>query len=99
MIAEAAIAIAVCGDRSKSDHWVADASAATQNLLLAATAMDLGGVWIGIHPSEDREAFVREVLGIPGEIGVLCLIALGRPAERKPPRDNYTEALVHIDRW
>jgi nitroreductase len=99
MIAEAPIAIAVCGERSSSDHWVADASAATENLLLAATAMGLGAVWIGIHPSERRESHVRDVLGIPDEVGVLCLIALGRPAESKPPRDSFRQTRVHSERW
>jgi nitroreductase len=99
MIAQAALAIAVCGERERSDHWVEDTSAATENLLLAATALALGAVWIGIHPDTRREAHVQKVLGIPGEVGVLCLIALGRPAEHRPPRDNYDPARVHLDRW
>ena len=99
MIAEAALAIAVCGEKRQSHHWVQDTSAATENLLLAATALDLGAVWIGIHPDSGREAYVREALGIPEEIGVLCLIAVGRPAEHKPPRENYNETRIHHDRW
>jgi len=99
MIADAAVAIAVCGEQTRSRHWVQDTSAATENLLLAATALGLGAVWIGIHPDRDREAKVREVLDIPEQIGVLCLIALGRPGEHKPPQHNYTEARIHHDRW
>lgn len=99
MIAEAALAIAVCGEKSRSRHWAQDTSAATENLLLAATALDLGAVWIGIHPDRAREAHVQEALGIPEEIGVLCLIAVGRPAEHKGPRDNYSEACIHHDHW
>jgi nitroreductase len=99
MIAQAPLAIAVCGEKRRSAHWVEDTSAATENLLLAATALDLGAVWIGIHPDSEREAFVQQVLGIPEEIGVLCLIAVGRPAEHKPPRENFDETRVHLDRW
>jgi len=99
MIADAALAIVVCGDTRQSRHWVEDTSAATENLLLAATALDLGAVWIGIHPDAEREAYVRKVLGIPADIGVLCLIAVGHPAEHKPPRQNYNEARIHHDRW
>lgn len=99
MIAEAALAIAVCGEKRRSRHWVQDTSAAAENLLLAATALDLGAVWIGIHPDRAREAYVQEALGIPEEIGVLCLIAVGRPAEHKRPRDNYSEARIHHDQW
>jgi nitroreductase len=99
MIARSALAIVVCGEKNRSHHWVEDTSAATENLLLAATALDLGAVWIGIHPDSEREDYVRDTLGIPEDIGVLCLIALGRPAERKPPRDSYDETRVHHDQW
>lgn len=99
MIAQAPLAIVVCGEKTRSLHWVEDTSAATENLLLAAEALGLGGVWIGIHPDRAREAKVREALGIPEKVGVLCLIAVGRPAEHKPPRNNYNEARIHHDRW
>ena len=99
MIADAPLAIVVCGERNRSTYWVQDVSAATENLLLAATALGLGAVWIGIHPDSGRETYVREALGIPDEIGVLCLVAVGRPAEHKPPRDNYDEDRIHHDRW
>jgi len=99
MIAQAPLAIAVCGEPRRSSHWVEDTSAATENLLLAATALGLGTVWIGIHPDSERQAYIRKVLNIPEEMGVLCLIAVGRPAEHKPPRENYDKHRVHYDRW
>ncbi len=100
MQAEAALSIAVCADPSLSPrYWVQDCSAATENLLLAATALGLGGVWLGVYPNQDRVARVREVLGIPEGIEVLCLVAIGHPAEKKPPRTQYNPQRVHRDRW
>ena len=99
MIAEAPLAIAVCGEKRRSRYWVQDTSAATENLLLAAAALNLGAVWIGVHPDHGREAHVRQALGMPDGIGVLCLIAVGRPAEHKPPRENYNERRIHYDQW
>ena len=99
MIAQAPLAIAVCGEKQRTHHWVEDASTATENLLLAVTALDLGAVWILIHPDTEREAHVRELLGIPQEIGVLCPVAVGRPAEHKPPQENYEETRIHLHRW
>jgi nitroreductase len=99
MIDGSALCVAVCAETARAPHWVEDTSAATQNMLLAAAALGLGAVWIGIHPDSGREDAVRECLGIPGEIGVLCLVALGRPAEQKTPRDSFSETRVHSERW
>jgi len=99
MAADAAAVFVVCGNERASHHWVADASAATQNLLLAVTALDLGAVWVGIYPGADREAYVRQVLAIPDEIRVLCLVPIGYPAESKSARTQYEESKVHYERW
>ncbi|MBL7183502.1 MAG: nitroreductase family protein [Anaerolineae bacterium] len=99
MAADAAVVFVVCANESASNHWIADASAATQNLLLAVTALGLGAVWVGIYPSADREAHVRRVLDIPDEIRVLCLVPVGHPAEAKLPRTKYTESKVHYEKW
>jgi nitroreductase len=97
MCADAPLVFVVCGDPGRSDHWLEDTSAATQNLLLAAAGLDLGAVWIGIYPRPEREEHVRNALGIPGEMGVLCLVAVGHPAETKPPRTQYDESKVHYN--
>lgn len=100
MLAQAALAIAVCGDPTISaNHWVQDCSAATQNILIAAAGLSLGAVWLGCHPNADREVAIRAVLGIPEDIGVLSLIAIGRPADQPPARTQYTVAQDHRERW
>jgi nitroreductase len=99
MAADAAVVFVVCGNERASHHWVEDASVATENLLLAVTALGLGAVWVGIHPNADREAHVRRVLDIPEGIRVLCLVPVGHPAESKPPRTQYTESKVHYEKW
>jgi nitroreductase len=99
MLFQAPLCIVVCGDLARSDHWVQGCSAATENLLVAATALGLGAVWLGVHPREDRAAAVRQVLGIPKTIIPLNLISIGYPAEEKPPRTQYDEARVHRQRW
>ena len=100
MLTQAGLAIAVCGDPAVSPHfWVQDCSAVTENILLAATALGLGAVWLGCHPREERAASVRSVLGIPADIGVLSLISVGRPAEQPPARTQYNPAQDHRERW
>jgi nitroreductase len=99
MAADAAVVFVVCGNERASHHWVEDTSAATENLLLAATALGLGAVWVGIHPNVGREAHVRRVLDIPEGIRVLCLVPVGHPAESKPPRTQYQESKIHYEGW
>ena len=100
MLFAATLCIAVCGDLTEMERfWVQDCSAATENLLLAATALGLGAVWLGVYPREERVAAVRQVLGIPDTITPLNLISIGHPAEEKEPRTQYDEVRVHRERW
>jgi nitroreductase len=97
MCAGAPVVFVVCVHERRSSHWVEDASAATENLLLAATGLDLGAVWVGIYPNLRYEGHVRHVLGIPSGLRVLCLVPVGHPAESKPPRTQYSEGKIHYD--
>ena len=100
MLFHAPLCIAVCGDASVSAHyWVQDCAAATENLLLAAAALGLGAVWLGVYPNDDRIAFVRRILDIPAPVYPLNLISIGHPAERKEPRTQYDRVRVHRGRW
>ena len=84
---------------SISAWWVQDCTAATENILIAAAGLGLGAVWLGIHGDPAREQAVRDVLGIPKQIGVLSLISIGHPGEHKSARTQYDPARVHADRW
>jgi nitroreductase len=100
MLKEAPLGIVVCGDQEVSArHWVEDTCAATQNLLLAATAQGLGGVWISLYPKKKHQKFVRERLDIPEHVGVLCVLAIGHPAEKKKPRTQYKPDRIHHGEW
>ncbi|MBN1316804.1 MAG: nitroreductase family protein [Anaerolineales bacterium] len=100
MIANAGLAIAVCGDMTIApDYWVQDCSAATENILVAAAGLGLGAVWLGCHPKTERVNAVRSVLNIPDHIGILSLISVGRPAEEKPARTQFDPSFVHKEIW
>ena len=100
--ASAACVIAVCGDMTKTldgvgrDFWIHDCSAATENILLAAHALGFGAVWMGVFPDTDRVNVVRSVLDIPDNQEVLCLIAIGHPAENQTPKDKWNPANYRV---
>lgn len=102
MAREAPVAVLVCGDLRLEKHpgfWVQDCAAATENLLLAAHAMGLGAVWVGICPVEARIRAFRELLDIPPVVVPFALVPLGYPAERKEGVDRTDPARIHWNRW
>jgi nitroreductase len=102
MLSEAPVCIAVLAEVALERHagyWVQDCSAATMNLLLAAHALGLGAVWLGVHPVADREAAMKEILGLPDGVECLALVAVGRPAESPGPADRYSRDRVHEESW
>ncbi len=78
------------GDR----FWVQDCSASTENILLAATSLGLGSVWIGVHPITLVTRLVKDILNLPDGVIPLNLILLGYPAEEPPARTQYDESRV-----
>ncbi len=96
MVADAPAAIVVMGDQG-SEWWADDCAAATENLLLAAANLGLGTVWCGIKEHDAKT--VRKVLGAPERLGVLCIIAIGYPAESPSPNTKYRKEKVHWDRF
>ena len=95
MAAKAPLAIVVCGDMKKAaegdarELWVQDCSAATENILLAATGMGLGAVWTGTYPSKERCTDVAKVLGLPESLIPLNTIVIGYPDADVSPKDKW----------
>ena len=96
------LVIVVAGDldralpRSFSEYWIQDASAATENILVAATALGLGSCWCGLYPQVRAAEKVKELLGITGNVMPLSLIHLGYPAEEREPHSGYDRESVRF---
>ena len=102
MLYEAPVAILICGDISNvkyPEYWPQDCSAATQNILLAIADMDLGGVWLGVYPREDRVKKLQELFELPEHIIPFSIVALGYPAEKKPLKDIYEPWRIRHNSW
>ncbi len=87
-IADAPLTIVVCaipgrsaaryGRRGTELYCLQDTAAATQNILLAVTALGLGACWVGAF---DERAAAR-ALDLPGQIRPVAIVPIGHPAER-----------------
>ena len=102
MLPAAGCGILVCGDGTVNPDegfLTMDGSAAIENILLAAHAMGLGAVWLGVVPHPERIAGLKALLGIPEEIKPIGLIAVGHPAEERPAPDRYEGEKVFHEQW
>jgi nitroreductase len=73
-------------------------AAACENLLLAATALGLAGIWrTGPHAVDER---VKVFLGLDPEQPLIGLLYLGYPAENQPPaieRPSFEDRTTWMD--
>ena len=66
-----------------------DCAAATENMLLAITALGYATVWIdGALRSEDRARKIADILGVPANLKVRILLPIGVPEETLPQKEK-----------
>ena len=102
MIKEASHAIILCGDKKLEENIdliIQDISAATENLLLAAHARDLGAVWIGIYPFDEVIKGIKRLFKIPENIIPISMAVLGYADEKPEQPERYKPDRVHKNKW
>jgi nitroreductase len=105
MLYKAGACIVVCGDASvdlqagATDLWDQDAAAASENILLAAEAMELGAVWSALYPYPERENHVRKFVKLPPSVTPFSIIPIGHPTGQDQPKDKFRADKVHWERW
>ncbi len=79
--------------------WVQDASAAMENMLLAATALGYGSCWVegAIRRCEDQ---LRDILKVPGDLRIWSMMPVGTPESlpARPEKSDYAD-IVHHNRF
>lgn len=102
MVYEAPLAIIVCGDtyiESIPEYLAVNCSAATQNLLLAAHDLGLGGVWLGLYPRKERMEPLVKIFELPENILPVSMLAIGYPNETPETPDRFKKSRIHFNRW
>jgi nitroreductase len=102
-IADAPVVIVVCafpdqsGELNGQQYYLTDAGIASENLMLAAHAVGLATVFVGVFDEEK----LGDLLAVPPGVRIVGLFPLGYPlTEPKagPPRKPLEE-IVHYERW
>ena len=86
----ASVGIVVCADPSKSGLWVEDCAIAAVSMQYAAHSMGLGSRWSHMrgnnhNDSKSSRDYIAELLGLPDNLDVECIIAIGYPGEEMVP--------------
>jgi nitroreductase len=95
-----AAAIVVCADASQAPLWIEDCAIASVSIQYAACSLGLGSRWAqmrGNQFSDDKSSrdYIAELLGLPENLDVECIIGMGYPAEEIAP---YTLEELHFDK-
>ena len=78
------------------DYAQIDMSIAQECIWLETDAVGLGGVWFGIAPVRERMDTVHQLLGLPEDVEVFSMFALGYPAENKVQENRFDESRIHF---
>jgi nitroreductase len=102
----APLAIVVCADSTKSDVWVEDCSIAAIIIQLTAVSLGLGSCWAQIRDRQHdyeitAEGYIQNLLGLPENIKVECVLGIGNPGEQKVPvsAESLQSAKIRNNRW
>ena len=95
----APMAVITCANPSyipwEGSGWMIDCSAAVENMLIAAAAMGLASVWIGLS----NEEILREAFDIPNNIQILCTVYIGYADEEPPSGTRYAVDAVFWEKY
>ncbi len=105
-ILAASMAIVVCADPESTDMFIEDMSIAATLMHVQAAALGIGSCWIQVRnrydaDGEPAENNVREILGIPDNMIVECILSMGYPNEERKPVDpeKLLWEKVHTENW
>ncbi|MHB9025364.1 MAG: nitroreductase family protein [Armatimonadota bacterium] len=71
-----------------------DCTMAAQNIMLAATDMDLGTCWIGFFAFLLGQPEVKRELGVPEDYRIVAPIIVGHPAGPVPPVEKAAPEVI-----
>ncbi|MCM1067288.1 MAG: nitroreductase family protein [Muribaculaceae bacterium] len=105
-IKDARLAVVVTADPAMSEAYIEDAAIAGAFMHLQAQALGIGSCWVQVRgresaDGEPSEDIVREILDIPHDLIVECVITFGYAAETRKPVDpaKLQWEKVHIGTW
>ncbi|MDR0401513.1 MAG: nitroreductase family protein [Endomicrobium sp.] len=101
MILHAPLAILVVGDSDIAfeEYLPQDCSAATQNILLAATARGYGSVWCGIYSNKKISDSIERFFDFPKNIKAFSIVVIGKSADNNIRKHRWQPNKIKYETW
>jgi nitroreductase len=92
-LANCTLAVVVLTDPLQSEAYLEDAAIAAAYIQLQAEDLGLGNCWVQIRGREteagyDSEQYVRDLLDIPLQLSIGCIVAIGHKAKTGKPHSE-----------
>lgn len=99
-------AVVLLGSPMECEHWIADASLAAGYMQLQAWELGIGSCWCDVHGQftgngQDSAEYVRNLLSIPYQLEVLCILGFGYVNGEAPERpiDSLKWEKIHLGKY
>jgi len=98
------LGILICGDMNRAfkgapDYFVIDCAVAAQNMIIAATSMGIGSVWLGTWPQKERVENLQKLFCLPETIIPHTIISFGYPLNDLKGKDHWEDDRIHYEKW
>ena len=92
-MAGAPLAIVVLGNPDEDECWIEDGSIAAISMQYQAEELGLGSCWVqmrgrGLSDGTRANDIIRGILSLPENMQVLCVLAIGHPADERPMQNE-----------
>jgi nitroreductase len=104
-VKDAPVVIVIIYDVTKGKRFKEDSSIAAEHIHLEAVNQGLASCFVQVADTEGPhgpgELYVKELLGVPDNYRIQCMMPIGYPAKELPPHsdDEYDETKIHYERF
>ena len=105
-VSNAPVAIVLVANIEKSFYktvWQQDMSAVCENMLLEAVNLELGALWNGVAPEEERMKKIAKIIGINNitNLKPFSIVTIGYPADGWENKfmDKFDESRIHYEKY
>ena len=83
----------VLGNPDEDECWIEDGSIAAVSMQYQAEELGLGSCWVqmrgrGLSDGTSANDIIHGILSLPEELQVLCVLAIGHPADEHPMQNE-----------